>query len=512
MSRTNPHSIAPTCQNRMKSSLLQLSSLLIFVVFLSGCAASTNPISGRRAFNYAWSPSEEIQIGRNADAQIVAQYGLYDAPEVAAYVDSLGQELASISHFKRPGIDPVFGNMAFYFRVLDSPVVNAFALPGGYIYVTRGLMAHLENEAQLAVVLGHEIGHVVGRHGSKAMWRQQFGTGALLLGAIGGQAVFGGDAGENILNIGGTATQLLFLKYGRGAESESDQLGVEYAAMTGYDASQAAAFFRSLKRLGEQSGQELPGLLSSHPDPGDRETYMHERSARWATELTMDKVGRASLFRHVNGLVFGEDPRQGFVENNVFYHPGMAFSFPVPTSFDVINQPTRVVMVPEDQQALILFEIDSEHQRARDAAEAYKAKEGIQVAESGIGQAGGMPMHYVIADATSSDGEVLRIRYQFVEYSGSVFLFTGMALKSSYDTYATQFSRTMAGFRRVTDTRILATQPDRIAMTSTGQTISFSALIGANLPAGLTQLSMAILNQVDVNQQIAAGRTIKTIR
>jgi len=493
-------------------TFLKTSLLILSVVVFSGCAASTNPISGRRAYNYAWSPSEEIQIGTDADSQIVAQYGLYDDEEVSSYVEDLGQKLVEISHFRREGIAPVFGSLQFHFRVLDSPVVNAFALPGGFVYVTRGLLAHLENEAQLAVVLGHEIGHVVGRHGSKAMWRQQFGTGALLLGAIGSQAVFGGNAAENVLNLGGTATQLLFLKYGRGAESESDQLGVEYAALTGYDASQAAAFFRSLKRLGEQSGQELPGLLSSHPDPGDREAYMIERSAKWAAQVPMEKVGREPFLTQVDGIVYGENPRQGFVRDGVFYHPDLAFSFPVPSGFDVINQPTQVAMVPEDQQALVLFSIDTEHERAREAADALKAQEGIQVVESGIGQSGGTPMHYVVVDAKSAGDQELRIRYQYIEYGGNVFAFTGMALRSAYSTYSDRFVRTMTGFRPVTDDRILATQPDRVALLRTVQTATLGTLIGSNLPQNLTQLSMAILNQVEISQQIPAGTTVKTIR
>lgn len=485
---------------------------VLFVLFLSGCAASTNPISGRRAFNYAWSPSEEVQIGTESDSQIIAQYGLYEDVEVAAYVDSLGQELVKVSHFRRPGVDPTFANMPFYFRVLDSPVVNAFALPGGYIYVTRGLLAHLENEAQLAVVLGHEIGHVVGRHGSKAMWRQQFGTGALLLGAIGGQAVFGGNAAENIMNLGGTATQLLFLSYGRGAESESDQLGVEYAALSGYKASEAAAFFRSLKRLSDQSGQELPSLLSSHPDPGDREDYMIQRSAKWANEVSMTKVGQASLFRHVDGIVFGEDPRQGYVDAGVFYHPQLGFSFPIPTGFQLYNMPTQVVMVPEDQQAVIVMQLETKYDRARAASEAYASQEGVQVVESGMGQAGGLPMHYLVVDATNSDGQELRIRYQFIEHAGYVFAFTGMALRAQYATHENGFGRTMAGFRQVTDQAVLNKQPDRVRLQTVSSPTTFNSLIGGvPLPQGLSQLGLAILNQVETEERVAAGWTYKIV-
>jgi len=495
----------------MKRSLLPL---LLVTVLLSGCAASVNPISGRRAFNYAWSPAEEIQVGREADPQIIAQYGLYDDPQVTAYVDSLGQALVELSHVRREGVDPAFANMTFHFRVLDSPVVNAFALPGGYIYVTRGLMAHLENEAQLAVVIGHEIGHVVGRHGSKAMWRQQFGTGALLLGAIGGQAIFGGNAAENILNMGGTATQLLFLKYGRGAEEESDQLGVEYAALAGYDASQGAAFFRSLKRLSDQAGAELPTLLSSHPDPGNREAYMVERSATLEERgMTQNKVGRESYFRFVEGLVFGEDPRQGYVEAGTFHHPGLAFRFPVPGGFQVINQPTQVVMVPESQQAFIVMQITQEYARARDAAKAVAAQDGVQVVESGMGQAGGLPMQYVVIDATNSDGQQLRVRYQFVDHAGMVFQFTGMSLRSAWSTYGPAFNATMSGFREETDPAVLNKQPDRVALAQVYTPQPFSSLVGGiPLPQGLDTLSLAILNQVEVGEQVGAGRTYKLVQ
>jgi predicted Zn-dependent protease len=487
---------------------------LVPILLLAGCAASTNPISGRRAFNYAWSPSEEIQVGREADPQIVAQYGLYDDPEVAAYVDSLGQALVRLSHVRREGADPAFASMPFHFRVLDSPVVNAFALPGGYIYVTRGLLAHLENEAQLAIVIGHEIGHVVGRHGSKAMWRQQFGTGALLLGAIGGQAVFGGNAAENILNLGSTASQLLFLKYGRGAEEESDQLGVEYAALAGYDASQGAAFFRSLKRLSDRAGAELPTLLSSHPDPGNREAYMVQRSAFWAERgLPQQRVGQESLFRVVDGVVFGEDPRQGYVDASTFHHPGLAFRFPVPSGFQVVNQPTQVVMIPESQQAYILMDMVEGASRARDAAEAASQQQGLQVVESGQGQAGGLPMQYVVADATTQEGQQLRIRYQFIDYKGKVYRFTGIALQTAWPSYEPLFVATMNGFRQETDPAVLNIQPDRVGLSRLSRPQSFSEFAsGLRMPRGVDALSLAILNQVEVGEQIPAGRMLKVVR
>ncbi len=492
-----------------RSSIHSTITVALLLVFAAGCASSVNPISGRKSFGYAWSPQEEIQIGSESDASIVAQYGEYDDRDLAQYVDSLGQALVRVSHVRRGDVDPVWANMPFHFRVLDSPVVNAFALPGGFVYVTRGLLAHLENEAQLAVVLGHEIGHIVGRHGSRAMRRQQFGMGALLLGAIGSQAVLGGNAAQNVMDVGGTATQLMFLKYGRDAESESDQLGVEYAAMAGYRAAEGAAFFRSLKRLSDKAGAALPSLLSSHPDPGNREIYIQQRSQRYAADFPINKVGRSSLFRHVHGLVYGEDPRQGFVQAGVFYHPQMKFRFPVPSGFQAINQPTQVVMVPENQQAVVVFAIEASYGRAREAADAFKAQEGMQVVESGLGQAGGLPSHYVIADASDSEGNALRLRVQYIEYAGSVFSFTGMALKNQWSTYAGSFSSTMQGFRRETNQAILSKQPSRVALRTVRNTTTFNALVSGQ---SVDPLTLAILNQVELNARVPAGMIYKIVR
>ena len=493
-----------------KHSIWHLSVVLtLLLAFGVGCASSVNPISGRKSYGYAWSPAEEIQIGSESDASIIAQYGLYDDPALTAYVDSLGQALVAVSHFKRGDVDPIWANMPFHFRVLDSPVVNAFALPGGFIYVTRGLLAHLENEAQLAVVIGHEIGHVVGRHGSRSVRRQQFGMGALLLGAIGSQAVMGGNAAQNVMDVGGTATQLLFLKYGRDAESESDQLGVEYAAMAGYRASEGAAFFKSLARLSEQSGQSLPSLLSSHPDPGNREQYIRQRSTRYAGQYPMSKVGRSSLFRHVEGLVYGADPRQGYVENSMFYHPQLKFRFPVPPGFQTINQPSQVVMIPENQQAVVVFKIEGAYTTARDAAEAFATQEGIQVVESGLGQAGGLTSRYVVADGADADGNMLRIRMQYIEYAGSVFSFTGLTLQDTWSSYSGGFVSTMQGFRRETNPSVLNKQPNRVRLQTVRLTSDFRSLV-----AGAVEdvQSLAILNQVEQNDTLPVGTVYKTVR
>src|SRR5699024_4209201 len=220
----------------MVMKLLQLRNTAIIVIaalLAASCVMQRSPITGKkRAYGYSWE--EEIKLGAEADKQIQQQYGVYQDEELQQYVDEIGQNILAQSHMRRADTPQKYKETEFHFRILNTPVPNAFALPGGYIYVTRGLLAHLENEAQLAVVLGHEIGHVAARHSSQRAFEQQVGQLALVGGAVGGEIL--GLPGGDILQLGSQAAQLLFLSYSRDDERESDRLGVEYAAMEHYDA------------------------------------------------------------------------------------------------------------------------------------------------------------------------------------------------------------------------------------------------------------------------------------
>lgn len=489
-----------------------LPLLLLPVLLLTqACAVSKSPVTGnKRAYAYSWQ--EEIAIGREADPQIVAQYGEYGDRALASYVDSLGQALLEVSHLRRPGADPEWAATPFTFRVLDSPVVNAFALPGGFVYVTRGLVAYLENEAQLAVVLGHEIGHVAGRHGSKRAMNQMFGQAAVLAGAVGGQAIFGGNAAENVLNVAGSATQLLFMSYGRDDERESDDLGVEYASLAGYDADEGAEFFRTLKRLGDQSGQDIPSFMSTHPDPGEREQTIHRHAAEWSGQVEATKVGRDRYLALVDDVVYGENPRQGFVRDGMFYHPDMAFRFPVLGDFRTMNQPSQVALVPESQEAYIIMDVDSEHETARAAADAFRAQQGITVVQAGLGQTGGLSGWVVVADAPTQDGQTLRLRAHFIDYNGNVFRFVGNTSQDRYAAWEDRFARTSNGFRSLTDQAILATQPTRVRVQRSQGGATFGALVGVGLPEGVTQETLAIMNQLNVSSPVASGRKLKVLQ
>ncbi len=327
-------------------------------IILTSCVIQRSPVTGKKhAYGYTWQ--QEIEIGKNADKEIQQQYGIYDDPKLSEYVNKVGQEVLSKSDLRKPGVSAEYRNTKFTFRVLNSPVVNAFALPGGYIYVTRGLLAYLDNEAQLAVVLGHEIGHVAARHSSQKAFQEKIGQVALIGGAVVGEQVFG-VPGQDILNVAGTATKLLFLRYSRDDEREADRLGVEYAAKAGFKSSEASHFFTSLKRMSQQQGNNLPSLLSTHPDPGDREQTINKLAGQWKEKgLAMSRIDQEKYLNEINGIVFGDNPREGFRENGMFYHPDLKFKFPLSSEWNMSNEASRVAFISKDQDAIIILQADS---------------------------------------------------------------------------------------------------------------------------------------------------------
>ncbi len=505
----SPH--PPMSIRRMALRLLVPMLLLTVAGAGTGCVTTgTNPVSGNtRAYAYSWE--EEVELGKKADKQIQQQYGTYDNEALQKYVDDVGREVLAESHMRRPDAPAKFRNTEFTFRVLDSPVINAFALPGGYVYVTRGLMAHLNNEAQLAVVLGHEVGHVAGRHASKQAAKQQFMQGLLVGGALASQVAFGGNAAENVLGLGGNAAQLLSLKYSRGNEQESDQLGVEYATRAGYDAAEGSEFFTSLKRQREQSGQAVPTWQSTHPDPGQREDTVKELAAEWE-----QKVGGSSRMRNqeayyssIDGIVLGENPRQGFTENDVFYHPDLKFQFPVPSGWQVQNQARQVAIVQPDQEAYVVFQI-SDADTPAEAARAFTDQEGLTVVDERDETVNGYEARRVVATAQTQKGQTIRVLATFIAYDGQVYRFQGMTTDAKYSTYRVPLQQPMDGFDALRDPNKLNVQPKRLDIRPASRRAAFRTFVDASaLPDGLNAEDLAIINQVQLDESIEQGRPLK---
>lgn len=301
------------------------------------------------------SVEDDVRLGREAHPKILEQYGgAVDDPELAAYVQRLGTELKNVSEL--PELD-------FTFTVLDSEVVNAFALPGGWVYVSRGLLALAEDEAELAGVIGHEIGHVTARHGAA---RQTTGGLASTVGTLGGLllgAWLGGEQGARLgAELGQTAGVGLVMSYSRSQEYEADQLGVRYLDRAGYDPMAMASFLQALEQntelqaaLAGSSAERsaLDGFFASHPNAPDRVARARERAAERPGSGGMHN--RDALLDVIDGLVYGQSPSQGFVKGQSFAHPELRVAFEYPKAYTLINQPNAVIGRAENR--LLVFDM-----------------------------------------------------------------------------------------------------------------------------------------------------------
>jgi predicted Zn-dependent protease len=492
----------------MKSLFKTTLIILVTTLVLPSCVSiQTSPVSGnKRAYGYSWE--EELKIGKDADSEIIAQYGLYDDEELSNYVSELGNKLLEVSHFNRESTPSEYKNTDFTFRVLGSPVVNAFALPGGYVYVTRGLLAHLENEAQLMVVLGHEIGHVAARHASQRAAEQQFGQLAIIGGAVLGQSL--GLDGGNILQLSSQTAQLLFLSYSRDDERESDQLGVEYSAMKNYEAAEGGEFFRSLKRISEKAGQSIPSHLSSHPDPGEREKNIPKLASEWEQKgYEQSIIHKDEFLSKIDNIMYGPNPREGFDRNGIFYHPDLKFQFPVPSGFSVINQPSSVILVNEAQDAIVQFSIDSKNSTPEASVREFLNQEGINTIEQNSIEPNGLNGYEAEASVQQEDGTSLTIDISALSFDGNIYRFLSYTTSDQFSTYDSKFASVPNGFDRLTDSSILNIQPVRLELIKTSRSGSFSSFLTTNLPMDIEPLDIAIINQVQLDENIPAGSWIK---
>lgn len=366
----------------MKRVSYPVIALLLIGMLIPSCAI--NPITGKKEFSLM-SHKHELALGQQSDPGIIASFGLYEDPTLQKFLEEKGTAMAKISH--RSDLD-------FKFRILDSHVVNAFAVPGGYVYFTRGILAHFNNEAEFAGVLGHEIGHITARHSAKQYTKSTIAQIGLIAGLV-LVPEFGQYA-----NQASQGLQLLFLKFGRDHETQSDQLGVEYSTKVGYDAHHMANFFNTLSRMRDESGGErIPTFMSTHPDPADRYQKVGQLAEEWQgkTPGQSFKVNRDSYLQMLNGLVYGEDPRQGYVENGRFYHPELKFQYRVPDQWKTVNSPQQVQMAPEDGKAMMIFTL-GQGKTLQEVADKFVSENKLTLVESKNLQVNGMRAMALVSD------------------------------------------------------------------------------------------------------------------
>ncbi|MDB5119954.1 MAG: peptidase [Sphingobacteriales bacterium] len=452
------------------------------------------------------SEAQEIAMGKDADPQIVAQYGLYENKALQAFINEKGKSMAAISH--RP-------NLNYEFKIVDSDILNAFAVPGGYVYFTRGIMAYFNNEAQFAGVLGHETGHITARHGVAQQRNAMLGQVGLIAGMVIAPKL-GQFAEQASQGLG-----LLMLKFGRDDERQADQLGVEYSSKIGYDAQQMANFFHTLERDQKRSGAgEIPDFLSSHPNPGDRFVTVGKLATEWKQKLSLTnaQINRNSYLKRIEGLVYGEDPKQGFVENSIFYHPVLKFQFPVPTNWALQNSPQSVQMAPKGGKALMLMTI-APGKTLEESASGVLKQYNLQVVDSRQTTVNGLQAITMVADQlpqqqqqqAQQQAATVRTLSYIIHYGDLNYLLIGVAGTSDFSNYSSLFTNTMQNFKELRDASKLNKQPERIRIKTVNQSITLEQALRQYKVAYKRLEELAILNGMELKDRITPGTMIKVI-
>ncbi len=463
---------------------------LLLGLFIFSCAR--NPVTGKRQLMLV-SEQREKAMGIAYDPQIIKEFGLYENKELQDFINNYGKKMGALSH--RPQID-------YQFRILDSPVVNAFAVPGGYVYFTRGIMAHFNNEAEFAGVLGHEIGHITARHSAQQQSQQILAQ----VGFIG--AMIASEKFLNYSDLAQTGLGLVFLKFGRNHESESDKLGVEYSTKIGYDAHEMANFFKTIQRIQQKENVSIPDFLSTHPDPGDRFNRVHQLAAKEQAKAGKSNlnVNREKYLRMIDGLTYGEDPQAGYVEANVFYHPQLKFQFPTPASWQTVNSSSQVQIAPKDGKAAIILTI-AEGKSLAQAKQAAISADSLKVIDSQNIKVNGNDAIAMVADLNKQ----VRLLMYLIEYNGLIYKFAGLSETVNFKTYEGKFETCFKGFKALNDQAKINVFADKLKIVTVPKDGTLSDALKANNQPSNKMEELAILNGMELKDKVSKGMMIKTL-
>ncbi|HTV03680.1 MAG TPA: M48 family metalloprotease [Luteitalea sp.] len=476
----------------------RLGTALAIAALTAACA--TNPATGKKELNLM-SESQEIALGKESDGQIRQEMGIVADQALQQYVDRIARPLAAAS--ERP-------NLPWTFTVVDSPAVNAFALPGGYIYVTRGIMAHLNSEAELAGVLGHEIGHVTARHSAAQYSKQTAGSLGLLLGQIFVPELRPfGQAAEAGLG-------LLFLKFGRDDELEADNLGAGYATTQGWDPRGVANMLETLSRLGDGSDRKgVPNWMSTHPMPADRVTRIEERVATLRTQATRElAVNRSQYLQRVDGLMFGDNPREGVLRGNTFLHPDMRFRLEFPQGWQVQNTPAQVVAQPQGGGGYVFLQLVQQPRgsRLQDVAAADLGQTGLQFVEGGETQVNGLPAFVGTFQGQMQQlGDVV-LRSAWIRHNNQVFRLAGLASTQSYRQLQQAVGASVRSFQPLSAGEAERIRPSVLEIYTVRQGDSWESIAAGPGRKAVPANTLAIINGFSPQERPQPGDRIKVVR
>lgn len=480
-------------------------SLAVLAFFgLASCAM--NPVTGRPDLAFM-SEADEIRIGQQMHPQILQQYGVYDDPKVQIYVNEIGQRLAAQSHRS---------HLKYTFTVLDSDEVNAFATPGGYIYITRGIMAYLNSEAELAAVVGHEIGHVTARHAVRQQSQSSLaGIGAMAVGIFTGS----GD----LANLAGTAATALVRGYGRDMELEADRLGAEYITKLGFDSENMVNVVRLLKNQemfevdrARREGRQpkiYHGVFATHPDNDTRLREVVQSARQFSTGETADN--RAELYlKNLEGMAVGSSRAQGVVRGTRFYHANLGFTLAFPTGWIVENRSDRLVAISPQQDSLIQLTTQAPPPN-------MGPRELLASLLAGAGSGGqgedleinGLRSYAAVVRNTKTPFGQGPARYVVIYYNNLAYIFAAASkASSSAPTADPLMMSSIKTFRRLRDNEFELAEPYKIKLVQADPNTRMSDL-AKNSPIEKYPLeSLRLYNDLYPNKEPQPGQWIKVVQ
>jgi predicted Zn-dependent protease len=472
-------------------SILRRPPALAGLLLVAGCA--TNPVTGRTQLSLV-SEGQEIAMGQEAAKSVQQSIGLVENAGLQSYVSQLGTMLAQRSQR---------ANLPWQFGVVEDPTPNAFALPGGPVYVTRGLLGVMNSEAELVSVLGHEIGHIAAKHQVTMISRAQLAQIGLVAGMVllPSLARFGDLAGGGL--------QLLFLRYSRDAERQADDLGFSYTLNNGYDVRDMVNVFTALQRIGEASGQSpLPSWLATHPGAPERIQRIQQLIAQVQQPLDQTRRNVEPFLARLEGLVYGENPRAGFFRGGTFLHPDLRFRLDFPQGWKTQNLTQSVSAVSPQQDAAL--QLTLAQGGVDDAARNFFGQQGIQSTQVGRTSINGMSAVTGYFQAQTQQG-VVEGMAAFISHENRTYQIIGFTPARGLSRYDRVFSASIGSFSRLTDPTALNVQPNRITIVRINESMTL-AEFNARFPSRIPLDELAVINGLaGPNTRLPAGARVKRI-
>ena len=483
----------------LSPSSRNIKILSLAVGLLTACA--TNPVTKQPDF-VLMSEEQEITIGREMNPEILKEYGDYPAEQLQNYVATVGKRLADAS-------DRI--DLFFHFRVVNSPEINAFALPGGYVYVTRGLLAYVNSESELAGVLGHEIGHVTARHAVR-----QYTKAASYNLATGIASIFVPGV-NNFGQIADIAFVAITNGYSRDYEREADRLGVKYALKAGYDPKAVSNFLHTLDLLDKVKGQKTyHSLFATHPKTEERVALAEiEADSGNIAHPAQLIIGRDPYFKQVDGLLFGPDPKEGVVIGNRFQHPNLRIEVIFPQGWNIENKPDAVMAKSPGKELYLQLRLENLNKKTSAAAAAgnLAQKFGFREMTGSAALINGLDAYVGTYSGRSEKLGYIDARMGCIRAEDVVHYIIGYARPADFAAALSAFNTTIQSFRHITVNEAQAIKPSRIRLhrLKPGETIDALCREFGRTPDETK--TVALINALDPKRaELKPGTVIKVIK